>query len=52
MAELLVELSRIIEERIYLEVCTEVKKVMRRRGVVVSDIQGINNLNDINHLIS
>lgn len=34
MAELLVELGRIIEDRIFFEVTTEVKRVVRRRGLL------------------
>ena len=37
MAELLVELSRMLEEKLFFEYGTELKKLQRRRKMLVED---------------
>lgn len=39
MAELLVELGRIIEDRIFFEMTTEMKKVFRKRNLLSNGIE-------------
>ena len=39
LAELLVELTRLLEDRIWMEVCADVRKLQRRRKLLVEESQ-------------
>ena len=48
MAELLVELGRIIEDRIFFEMSTELKKVFRKRNLLSTGVDSVKNVSSSN----